>query len=179
MVMKNTIRITCKAAVTIDLADLQPLQSNLKQLSQRNFEKLKRSILRRGICFPFFAWQHEGKNWILDGTQRDRVLLKMQEQGYMIPRLPVALVEAKDRKDAAAKILLISSQYGKMSEQSLEEFLVENEIEMNDLLEEVELPSLDMRYFGSGQFESTDENSQGRLDEKSRVKCPNCGYEIP
>jgi hypothetical protein len=32
--------------------------------------------------------------------------------------------------------------YGKMSEQSLEEFLSENELDMNDLLDELELPAL-------------------------------------
>jgi hypothetical protein len=176
--MKTAIQITCKAAINIDLAELQPLQGNLKELSHRNFEKLKRSILRHGISFPFFVWQKDGRNWILDGTQRDRVLLKMKEQGYMIPRLPVALVEAKDRKEAAEKILLISSQYGKMSEQSLEEFLVENELEINDLLEEVELPALDMRYFGSGDFEPTNEKDQGRLDRKNPTRCPQCGHEF-
>jgi hypothetical protein len=102
----------------------------------------------------------------------------MKEQGYMIPRLPVALVEAKDRKEAAEKILLISSQYGKMSEQSLEEFLAENELEINDLLEEIELPSLDMRYFGNGEFDPTDENDQGKLDRKNPITCPHCGTQF-
>jgi hypothetical protein len=175
---QTTIRISCKAAISIDLGDLQPLQGNLKELSHRNFEKLKRSILHHGISFPFFIWQHGGINYVLDGHQRDRVLRKMQEQGYQLPALPCALIEAKDKKEATEKILLISSQYGKMSEQSLEEFLVENELEINDLLEEIELPSLDMRYFGSGEFEPTDENDQGRLDKKNPVTCPECGHEF-
>jgi ParB-like nuclease domain len=174
----TSVKITCKAATTIELADLQPLQGSLKELSHRNFEKLKRSIVRHGISFPFFVWQHDGINYVLDGHQRDRTLLKMQEQGYQVPPLPCALIEAKDRKEAAEKILLISSQYGKMSEQSLEEFLAENELEINDLLEEIELPSLDIRYFGSGEFEPTDENNQGRLDRKNGIVCPHCGAEF-
>jgi hypothetical protein len=102
----------------------------------------------------------------------------MQEQGYRIPPLPCALVEAKDRKEAAGKILLISSQYGKMTEQSLDEFLSENELDMSELLDELELPALDMRYFGSGDFQPTDENDQGRLDRKNPVTCPHCGAEF-
>jgi hypothetical protein len=84
--MKKTIQITCKAAVTMDLADLQPLQGNLKELAVANFEKLKRSILKHGVSFPFFVWQHDGINYVLDGHQRDRVLRKMQEQGYEVPQ---------------------------------------------------------------------------------------------
>jgi hypothetical protein len=176
--MKDTIQITCKAAISIDLASLQPLQGNLKELSHRNFEKLKRSVLKHGLSFPFFVWQHDGVNYVLDGHQRDRVLRRMQEEGYDVPPVPCATIQARDRKEAAAKILLISSQYGKMTEQSLGEFLSENELDINDLLEEVELPALDMRYFGSGEFEPTDENDQGRLDKKNPVTCPSCGHEF-
>jgi ParB-like nuclease domain len=178
MMMRNTIQITCKAAVTMDLAELQPLQGNLKELSVANFEKLKRSILKHGLSFPFFVWQSGGVNYVLDGHQRDRVLRKMQEQGYQVPPLPCALIDAKDRKKAAEKILLISSQYGKMTEQSLDEFLSANELDMNELLDELALPALDMRYFGSGDFEPTDENDQGRLDKKNPVTCPECGHEF-
>src|SRR5262249_45708290 len=176
--METTIKIRCTAATNIKLEDLTPLQGDLKELTHRNFEKLKRSILRHGISFPFFVWQHDGTNWILDGTQRDRVLRKLQDQGYTIPPLPVALIEAENRKEAAAKILLISSQFGKMTEQSLDEFLSENELDMNELLDELELPALDMRYFGSGEFEPTNENDQGRLDRKNPVTCPHCGAEF-
>src|SRR5215475_14028963 len=117
------IKITCTAATSIKLEELTPLQGDLKELTHRNFEKLKKSILKHGLSFPFFVWRHDRKNFVLDGHQRDRVLRKMQEQGYQVPPLPCALIEAKDRKDAAAKILLISSQFGKMTEQSLDEFL--------------------------------------------------------
>src|SRR5215831_14702564 len=172
------IKITCTAATTIKLEDLTPIQGDLKELSHRNFEKLKKSILKHGLSFPFFVWRHDGQNFVLDGHQRDRVLRKMQEQGYQVPPLPCALIEAKDSKDAAAKILLISSQYGKMTEESLDEFLSENELDMNDLLDELELPALDMRYFGSGEFEPTDEDDQGQLDKKNPVTCPECGHEF-
>jgi hypothetical protein len=119
----KSIQVKCSAAVNIPLADLTPLQGELKQLSDASFEKLKKSILKHGITFPFFVWQSADKNYILDGTQRDRVLTKLSEDGFDIPALPCALIQAKDRKEAAEKILLISSQYGKMSNNSLQDFL--------------------------------------------------------
>lgn len=119
----KTIAIRCTAAVNLDLSALTPLQGSLKELTDANFEKLKQSILKHGITFPFFVWQSDGENYILDGTQRDRVLKRMADEGYKVPPLPCALIEAKNRKDAAEKILLISSQYGRVTDEGLYEFL--------------------------------------------------------
>jgi ParB/Sulfiredoxin domain len=118
MTMK-TIVIRCTAAVNLQLRELTPLQGELKELNEVNFEKLKRSILKHGITFPFFVWQSEGQNFILDGTQRDRVLKRMADEGYGVPPLPCALIQAKDRKDAAEKILLISSQYRRVTDEGV------------------------------------------------------------
>src|SRR6266550_3511947 len=142
----QAVQIRCTAAVNIDLAKLTPLQGELKELSDANFEKLRKSILKHGITFPFFIWQSEGKNYILDGTQRDRVLKRMSDEGYGIPLLPCALIQAKDRREAAEKILLISSQYGHMTEESLDQFLAENDLNFLELADELELPSIDDMY---------------------------------
>jgi len=175
----QTVDIRCKAAVNLDLANLTPLQGDLKELSQSSFNKLKQSILRHGITFPFFVWQNDGKNYILDGTQRDRVLLKLVAAGYEIPPLPCALIDAKDKREAAEKILLISSQYGRMTEESLDEFLAENDLSFLELADELELPSIDDAYFRDpNEFAATSADEQGRLDKKNPVTCPECGHEF-
>src|SRR5215468_3526861 len=117
----KTIAIRCTAAVNLQLRELTPLQGELKELTGANFQKLKRSILKHGISFPFFIWQDNGTNFILDGTQRDRVLGRLATEGYNIPRLPCATITAKNKREACEKILLISSQYGKMTDESLYE----------------------------------------------------------
>lgn len=155
------------------------MQGELKELSTRNFEKLKRSILKHGIAFPFFVWQNDGANYILDGTQRDRVLSKMVAEGFTVPPLPCSLIRARDRKEAAEKILLISSNYGKLSEESLEEFLTENDLSFLELANELELPAIDENYFRDpGEFAAAGENEQGRLDQKTPMTCPECGHEF-
>jgi hypothetical protein len=175
----QTVQIRCKAAVNIDLAELTPLQGELKELSDANFEKLKQSILKHGITFPFFVWQSQGTNYILDGTQRDRVLLKMVSAGYLCPPLPCALIEAKDKREAAEKILLISSQYGHMTEESLDQFLAENDLSFLELADELELPSIDDTYFKDpNEFAAASDDEQGRLDQKKPVKCPACGHQF-
>ena len=175
----QAVQIRCKAAVNIDLAKLTPLQGELKELSDVNFEKLKQSILKHGITFPFFVWQSEGANYILDGTQRDRVLKRMSDEGYGIPPLPCALIEAKDKREAAEKILLISSQYGHMTEESLDQFLAENDLSFLELADELELPSIDDTSFKDpNEFAAAGEDEQGRLDQKKPVKCPACGHQF-
>ena len=175
---QNTIEIRCKAAVNLDLDQLEPMQGDLKELPQSNFNKLKQSILRHGITFPFFVWQNNGKNFILDGTQRDRVLARMADEGFHIPALPCALIEAKNRKEAAEKILLISSQYGKMTNNWLEQFLAENDLDLMELNDELELPSIDLEFFRDADFQPVSADDQGRLDKKNPIRCPACGHEF-
>ena len=175
----QTIAIRCRAAINLSLNDLIPLQGGLKELSATSFQKLKQSILRHGITFPFFVWQSDGNNYILDGTQRDRVLLKLVAAGYECPPLPCALIDAKDKREAAEKILLISSQYGRMTEESLDEFLAENDLSFLELADELELPSIDDAYFKDpNDFSAAGEDEQGRLDQKKPVKCPECGHQF-
>ena len=175
----QAVQIRCTAAVNIDLEKLTPLQGELKELNDANFEKLKYSILKHGITFPFFIWQSDGRNYILDGTQRDRVLTRMREEEFEIPLLPCALIQAKDRKEAAEKILLISSQYGKMTEESLDAFLAENNLSFLELADELELPSIDEAYFQDpNEFAAAGEDEQGRLDQKVPVECPECGHKF-
>jgi hypothetical protein len=172
------VSIQCQAAVNLKLADLTPLQGDLKELSDASSEKLKRSILKHGITFPFFIWKTEGVNYILDGTQRDRVLRQMTDEGYEVPPLPCATIQAKNRKEAAEKILLISSQYGKMTDQSLYQFLTENDLHLSDLNDELDLPSIDLDHFREADFGPVSADDQGRLDEKNPVTCPECGHEF-
>ena len=73
----------------------------------------------------------------------------------------------------------VSSQYGKMSEESLAEFLAENDLSFLELSDDLELPAIDERYFADpNEFAATGEDDQGRLDEKNPVTCPECGHEF-
>jgi hypothetical protein len=179
----KTIAIHCTAAIDLKLAELTPLQGNLKELSDANFEKLKQSILRHGITFPFFVWEGEGKNFILDGTQRDRVLRKLAVEGYHIPSLPCAIITAKDKREACEKILLISSQYGKMTNESLYEFISKNDLGFLELDEMLDLPQINLEEFKVGWLQEPDfgpasADEQGRLDKKNPITCPECGHEF-
>ena len=59
----------------------------------------------------------------LDGHQRIKALCSLREEGWDIPLLPVAFIEASDEADARKKLLAISSQYGEFDADELSEWM--------------------------------------------------------
>ena len=105
------------------------MQGNLKERNDTDYEKIKKSILTYSFSFPFFIWKSGKTNYLIDGTGRHSCLLRMQEEGYIIPDLPVVYISCKDKKDAKQKLLRLNSQYGKMTKESVLEFA--EDIELN------------------------------------------------
>ena len=119
---EKKIKIKCRAADLLPFKELQIFQGQLKQLSKQNLEKLKTMIIEKGFCAPLFVWKEDNNNWVLDGTQRDKALKSLQDDGYEIPLLPVAYIDADNEQDAREKLLAISSQYGTWDIPELEEW---------------------------------------------------------
>jgi len=171
------IEITCEAAATIPLDEIEILQGNLKELSKENYEKLKSRILQRGFSFPLFIWKDKGTNWLLDGTHRKLVLTKLKEEGYEIPPLPVAFIEAGDLREAKSKILEVSSSYAKFTVEGLEEFAVD--LDMEEVAPMLELPDFDINkfMFPINELDSVDDGEDRGAQESSgwsiEVQFPN------
>lgn len=121
----ETIKIECEGKATLALSELNPLQGEMKTLSDQNYEKLKKEIIEDGFSFPFAVWESplDAQFYIIDGHQRFAVLNKMKSEGWAIPQVPVVFVRAPDLKTAKKKLLAAASQYGTMSEQGLIQFL--------------------------------------------------------
>ena len=110
--------------IALELADLphvpvtalEPFQGNLKDLSEREYTKLKKSIQENGVIVPFFVWQETGK--LLDGHQRQRVFMR---EGWRVD-VPVVYISAADEQDAKRKLLVISSQYGRVTQEGWDGF---------------------------------------------------------
>jgi hypothetical protein len=58
---------------------------------------------------------------------------KLIEQGYDIPKLPVAFVEAENEAEAKNKLLRKNSQYGNMSYNSIMKFAGDMELDSSEL----------------------------------------------
>lgn len=141
---KIEIRVRCTGAAEMALSELTPLQGQLKTLTKESFEKLKQSLSESGFLFPFFVWRAGTKNYYIDGHQRDRVLRELaKDKSYVLPaKYPVAFIEAADKKAAARALLLQSSRYGRISDNTLADFVDEFALDFEELATLVELPDV-------------------------------------
>jgi len=104
----------------VKISEAIPVQGELKVLTQENYDKLKQSIIDDGFYLPIFVWQHDGDTYLLDGHSRQKV---MEKEGWDV-EVPYVAVEAEDYDEARRKILFISSQYGVITEDGFNDFVV-------------------------------------------------------
>lgn len=139
------IEITCSGSKSLPIDDLKDFQGNLKTLPKAELEKLKRSIVNHGFSFPVFVWK---KN-ILDGHQRIFATKKLLKEGYAIDDIPVVEIQAKDKKHAAQKLLLLNSRFADFTEDGISAFIKDFEFELPDI-EDISLPDFEIEdFFGN------------------------------
>ena len=126
------IKVTCTGADVLPVDALENFQGSLKKITKANLQKLKRRIIRDGINVPLFVWRDHDMCRILDGHQRLKALLSLREEGYELPLVPVAYIEAENEKDARQKLLGITSQYGEFEIEELSEWLAELDSDIAD-----------------------------------------------
>lgn len=158
---------------TKPIADLLATQGDLKDLTEANYKKLKNTIERRGFSYPVYVWEdNEGLLHLLDGHQRQRVLTT---EGWNEP-IPYLKVPAKDLQEAMARLLEITSQYATITQEGIDTFIAKYELNEVEVYESI---SFDALKFGEiPDFSPATEEQQGRLDEKKKIECPECGHEF-
>ena len=127
--------------------ELKWLQSSkLKEPGSKGLDKLKNSLKENGFVQPFNVWQDaKGVVWILDGHHREKALKQLEAEGYEIPEmLPANFIDCADRKAAAKMVLVYSSIYAKITNDGLGEFLDDFELDITNILDEIDLPGLDL-----------------------------------
>ena len=155
----------------VDYHKLSILQGSLKTLSETNKAKLCKSILEHGYFIPAFIWRSGEDMYILDATQRYHALEELERKGYTIPDIPYIEIEAKDKKDAAKKLLQITSRYGEINVET--SFFEDFNIEI-DYINDIAIPELDT------VFEDMKEDPKVKeldKDKELSYRCPKCGYE--
>lgn len=122
----------------VNIQDVMPFQHNLKDLSEKNYEKLKNVLLKRGFDIPLFVWESEGVKYLMDGHGRQRVMLK---EGWLVD-VPYINIEAKDRQEAASKLLEITSQYQTTTQEGIDEFIAKYELNEAEVYEATSFDAL-------------------------------------
>lgn len=154
-------------------------QEKFKGLTKEAYSKLRQSIINNNFVESFKVWQHEKDLFCLDGYHRIKVFGELEREGYTIPeQFRADFIDCKNKKEASKLVLIYSSVYAKINEQSLDEFISLNELDVEELKLEIDLPEIDMNYFEEANFDPSTIEGQGKLDEKKKIKCPNCNYEF-
>jgi len=161
MVKRVDVRIE-KDFKYFDVDDLTPLQGKLKGLSDENFNKLRKSILEKGFKLVLHVWQSGGVNYLIDGHQRAYVLQQLKKQGYEVPEIPCAMVQARTYSEAKETVLLAVSQYGKLDKDGFDEFIEGEDFELDDF----DFPDVGADFF---DVEETDEEKKEREDKEDSV----------
>ncbi|MDR1587164.1 MAG: ParB N-terminal domain-containing protein [Treponema sp.] len=133
------IKITCRGADTLPLDAIEEFQGNLKKRTQKDIEKIIKSIRKYGFSFPFFVWNGFGHNYCLDGHGRIQALARMREAGEDLPPFPVVYIEAADKDEAEQKLLRLNSRYGEITQDGFDDFTAGLDIDF----EELEIPEVD------------------------------------
>ena len=161
--MDKTIEIRCTGVRAVRLEDLQPFQGELKVLTDENYRRLKQEIVERGFSEPIAIWetlQSDRKYRILNGHQRYSCLIRMQAEGWEVPRIPVSLVVADTWLEAKRKVLGMASQYGTFSAEGVVAFAAEAELALDDVVERYRFPELEI----GGASEKTASGEARALD---------------
>jgi DNA modification methylase len=174
----KTISIKCETKDTMKLEDMTVLQGNLKARTDDDYEKIKKSILKYGFSFPAFIWVEKktNTNYLIDGTGRYSALKQMQEEGYIIPELPIVYIQAKDKAEAKNKLLRLNSQYGKMSKDSVLDFASDIDLDFS----EIALPDTTICFEDAQETQETQgDDDIPDIDEKEKPNSERgCMYEL-
>ena len=161
----------------IDYRTVKPLQGDLKDLSEKNYNKLKNVLIKRGFRVPLFLYsapiaKPDGTHnlYLMDGHQRQRVMINENMQPYEVPYI---LIEADTEDEAKAQLLEISSQYGTMTQEGFDTFTAK--------LPEADLSNLNfdaLPEFSRENINNKEINPEELLDDSKTVCCPRCKFEF-
>ena len=168
----KTISVKCETKDYLDWHNITEFQGGLKIRDEADIEKAKTSILKYGWSFPFFVWVSGKTNYCLDGHARIKVLKALEEEGYLIPELPVVYIQAKNKTEAKQKLLRLNSNFGHFTKESVLEFA--EDIDLN--FDEIALPDTTIDFSDSEEELMGEGNSQ--LDGRYTMKIETPVYEI-
>jgi hypothetical protein len=145
---------------TASITEFKASQGELKYLSKDNYTKLKKAIEKRGFDIPVYAWVDEaGQKWLLDGHQRQHVL---ETEGWEEP-IPYLTIKAPDMSAAMQRLLEITSQYGTITQEGIDNFIATFELPEAEVFELTHFDGI--RFYELGQeVQSADDGGKNPSD---------------
>lgn len=158
---------------TASVTEFKVTQGDLKFLSKDNYNKLKSSIERRGFYIPVYVWiDEDGTKWLLDGTQRSHVL---RIEGWTEP-IPYLVIKAESKQEAAERLLEITSQYGTITQEGIDEYIARFELPETDILERTNFDAIFNFDIGPAPAQPEEKEEKEERKKYDELVCPECGH---
>ena len=161
---------------TAPITELNATQGELKFLSKENYDKLKKNIEKHGFDIPVTIWiDSQGEKWLLDGHQRKHVL---ETEGWNEP-IPYLVIKAPNMSTAAERLLAITSQYGTITQEGLDEYIAKFELpdmEMNTLTNFDGIFNFSIEPGAQDAELEPEIEEDNRPDKINELVCPECGH---
>lgn len=143
------IRIACDVKDFAKIEDLIIIQGDLKEFTEESYQKLRKEIIDLGFSFPFFVWDDNGILKLLDGSHRKKTILRMKEEGISFPEmLPIVKIFAKDYSEAKRKLLAVTSNYAKITEEGLRNFVLDiDDFSLEEMKDSFSFSDINLNYF--------------------------------
>lgn len=168
------ITINCETKDSLAMEELTEFQGELKHREESDIKKIAASIIKHGFAFPFFVWSHDEINHVFDGHGRLLALKYLKSKGEEIPNLPVVYINAKNEAEAKEMLLKLNSHYGKMTTESVIEFLDGVEIDFD----EIALPDTFMDFSVETEPEETEGDDEVPEVQEEAVSQPGEMYQL-
>lgn len=121
---------------------------NFKEWIEEGDAKLQQSLLKYQFVDPFKVWENNGVIYCLDGKHRYLDLIALEKLGHQVPdELPATFMRCDSKKDAAELVLIYSSQYAKITQQGLFDFVSEFDIDVPTASEAMNFADFSMKRF--------------------------------
>lgn len=123
-------------------------QENFKEWIPSGDLKLQASLIKYQFIDPFKVWQDGDTLYCLDGRHRYLDLKHLLQSGVDVPdQLPATFLDCENLKEAAELVLVYSSQYAKITNQGLFDFVSKYEIDVPELNDAINIPEFSMERF--------------------------------
>ena len=153
---------------TYDYRKIEPMQGKLKKA--KDHEKLYNNIVKYGFDVPMILWFKGDTAYMLDGHQRQDVMLANDMNDHGSYEVPYVQISARDKAQAMARLLAITSQFGKITKEGLKEFIELAELDFEDTKDFISFDALPDLNFGEDTPEQNDDDEVPEADEAQPPK---------
>lgn len=160
---------------TVSIHQVEVWDKNPRSINKKDFVRLKKQITKLGVYKPLIVFEEKEKHYIaLGGNMRLRALRELKYE-----MVDISIVRPKNNAAKLEYALSDNDRAGYYDIEKVDELVEEfkDQIDFDDFSIDLFEPKTVTEQINPS-FEPTNEDGQGKLDEKKKVICPECKNEF-